>query len=106
MKRDSLRSVAFGAVAVTAAFLFFGIVSAHFSGETQAGERDSMNPETCPMSGMSMMECMNMDVEDMDNDGDGACDFCGMSIEGCESMMGTGSAGNSHRAGCPMMGGM
>lgn len=58
-------------------------------------EMDGM--EECPMhsngfsnksmkSMMQEMDCMGMDIEEMDSDGDGKCDYCGMSIQECEKM--------------------
>ncbi len=110
---DKIVGVFIGIAIVLGASLLVGMTVAHTNGDNidsassgmmmhgmDHDENDDMSEhmENCPMMKgdkdhedmHGMMEMMmghsHMSVEDMDEDGDGLCDMCGMPIEECPMM--------------------
>jgi len=107
---EKLTGMLLGVIITVTILSAFGLVMAHLNdGDTTEADNGVSEPGHMSMgSGMMMMHGMyeddhdemhehcpmmegiehheNMSLEEMDKDGDGLCDFCGMSIESCLSM--------------------
>ncbi len=92
---DKLLGIIAGMIVILSVAGFIGISTAHTGSITdtfQTGTHESMESMHSMHShmhnedGMSCMSCMSMNIEEMDKDGDGFCDICGMSVEHCKSM--------------------
>ena len=90
-----------GAVLTLGLISGVGFVSAHYAGNNSQGQNITGLSELPSLEGMAAcgmhsdesagmheggMECMGLEVEQMDADNDGVCDSCGMSVEDCEKM--------------------
>jgi len=97
---DTIKGTLVGAVAVIAVLSVLGIGSAHLSGNPASGNsiRSGHVQWQGMMHGMMMggMSCAGEGIEEMDSNGDGMCDVCGMPIEHCNAMAGGEASGMSN----------
>ena len=95
---DKAKGIIIGIIATLSAIGIISSVSIS-SAHTKSGDSDMNDMMNGMMMDDSTMSCMSMmkdqmteeEIEemlkDMDKDGDGICDMCGMSIEACREMM-------------------
>ena len=90
-----------GAVLTLGLISGVGFVSAHYSSNSSQNQNITGLSELPSLEGMQScgmhsnagigmhgngMECMDLEVGEMDKNNDGVCDSCGMSIKDCEEM--------------------
>jgi len=87
---DKIIGILIGAILTITIIQVVGIAVAHEQNGALSDVQSHMDHHMGMMDGhMKNMECMGMEVEDMDNDGDGICDVCGMSVAHCAEMKST-----------------
>ncbi len=120
---DKLTGILLGAVLTVVILSAFGLVTAHGNDNTAESEHEEIMGHMAMGSGMMMHHGMHyeddgydmaehmegcpmmkgadwheeMTAEEMDQDGDGFCDICGMPVEECLNMKESGGMMNCHK---------